>query len=105
MSVAEALTAQLAAAEGAAPAEVAAALRGVLAAPGSDADSLKVKEAALGKLTEVLVVQGDAPGLRALLSELRPLFAAIPKAKTAKIVRTVVDAIARVPGSQQHLVS
>ncbi|PSC67714.1 26S proteasome non-ATPase regulatory subunit 11-like protein [Micractinium conductrix] len=103
MSVAEALTAQLAAAEGAAPAEVAAALRGVLAAPGSDADSLKVKEAALGKLTEVLVVQGDAPGLRALLSELRPLFAAIPKAKTAKIVRTVVDAIARVPGSQQHL--
>jgi len=37
--------------------------------------------------------------LRTLLTELRSLFALIPKAKTAKIVRTVVDTIAKVPNS------
>ena len=45
--------------------------------------------------------QADAPGLRALLTDLRPLFAAVPKAKTAKIVRTVIDSIAKVPNSTQ----
>lgn len=87
------------------PAAAAAALRGVVTGPApNDAECLKVKEAALGKLTELLVKQRDAAALRALLTELRPLFAAIPKAKTAKIVRTVVDSIARVPDSSQLLV-
>ena len=36
-----------------------------------------------------------------LLTELRPLFAVIPKAKTAKIVRTIIETIAKVPNSAQ----
>ncbi len=39
--------------------------------------------------------------LRGLLTELRPLFGAIPKAKTAKLVRGLIEAISRVPDSTQ----
>ena len=89
------------------PAAAAAQLKEVVAGSSSpnDADSLKVKEAALATLTALLVRLGDAAALRALLTDLRPLFAAIPKAKTAKIVRTVIDSIAKVPNSTQLLVS
>ncbi|KAI7843382.1 hypothetical protein COHA_002980 [Chlorella ohadii] len=80
------------------------ALKAVVTAAGSsDAESLKVKDAALGRLTDLLVKAGDAVALRSLLTELRPLFAAIPKAKTAKIVRSVIDSIAKVPNSSQLL--
>ncbi|KAK2077688.1 hypothetical protein QBZ16_004534 [Prototheca wickerhamii] len=71
--------------------------------PSSDADTVKVKEAALGRLCDLLVKQGDAESLGSLFQELRPMFATIPKAKTAKIVRTVIDAISRVPGSTELL--
>ena len=43
----------------------------------------------------------DAQALRQLLTDLRPLFTALPKAKTAKLVRTIIDTIAKVPGSTQ----
>lgn len=104
--MADALAAQLAAAEAAgSPAATATALRSLVCGPSpNDAECLKVKEAALAKLTEALVTQKDAAGLRSLLADLRPLFVAIPKAKTAKIVRTVIDAISRVPDSTQLLV-
>jgi 26S proteasome regulatory subunit N6 len=39
--------------------------------------------------------------LRGLLTELRPLFGAIPKAKTAKLVRGLIEAISKVPDSTQ----
>ena len=45
--------------------------------------------------------QKDAGALRNLLTELRPLFAVITKAKTAKIVRTIIETIAKVPNSTQ----
>lgn len=69
----------------------------------NDAECLKVKEAALQKLCDLLVKQHDAAALRGLLTDLRTLFAAIPKAKTAKIIRTVIDSIAKVPHSTQLL--
>lgn len=69
----------------------------------NDAESVKVKEAALSRLCDVLVKAQDAEALSSLLVDLRPMFNAIPKAKTAKIVRTVIDAIARVPGSTPRL--
>lgn len=65
----------------------------------NDTESIKVKEAALAKLTELLIALKDATSLRALLNDLRGWFAALPKAKTAKIVRSVIDAIARIPGT------
>jgi len=52
-------------------------------------------------LAEVYAKQEDAQALRGLLSELRPLFAVIPKAKTAKLVRGLIEAISRVPNSTQ----
>ena len=65
----------------------------------NDADSIKVKEQALQSLANLYAKQHDATSLRKLLTDLRPLFASIPKAKTAKIVRTVIDTIAKVPNS------
>ncbi|KAL4433751.1 hypothetical protein ABPG75_000192 [Micractinium tetrahymenae] len=101
---AAALQQQLAAAEEASVPQAIAQLREIVSGPApNDADCLKVKEAALGKLADALVAAKDAPALRSLLTELRPLFGAIPKAKTAKIVRTIIDSIARVPDSQQLL--
>ncbi|EFN51744.1 hypothetical protein CHLNCDRAFT_56351 [Chlorella variabilis] len=105
--MAEALAAKVQAAEEAAATSSGAAvesLREVVVGPHpNDAECLKVKEAALQKLTDLLVKQGSAPALRNLLTQLRPLFAAIPKAKTAKIVRTIVDSIAKVPNSNELL--
>ena len=65
----------------------------------NDADSIKVKEEAIQKLADLKVEQKDAAALRQLLTELRPLFGKFPKAKTAKIVRNLIDAIAKIPDS------
>lgn len=65
----------------------------------NDAEAVKVKEQALQKLANLYAKQHKATALQNLLAELRPLFALIPKAKTAKIVRVVVDTIAKVPNS------
>jgi len=86
------------------PAEAVALLRGVCLPPGGTSAeggdaALKAREAAVTALAALLAKQGDAAALRTLLSELRPLFAAIPKAKTAKLVRTVIDAVATVPNT------
>jgi len=67
----------------------------------ADVESTKTKEAAVAALSEAYVKLGDAPGLAALLPSLRAFFAVIPKAKTAKIVRSIIDAIAKVPNSTQ----
>ena len=45
--------------------------------------------------------RSQAQALAGLLQELRPLFASIPKARTAKIVRTVVDRLGDIPGSSE----
>ncbi|GAB4819896.1 hypothetical protein N2152v2_006942 [Parachlorella kessleri] len=84
------------------PAEAQAQLKDIIVGNyPNDAESIKVKEQAITKLTDLLVKQQDAAALASLLTELRPLFTAIPKAKTAKLVRTVIDSIAKVPGSTQ----
>ena len=67
----------------------------------NDAESVKIKEEALQKLCDLKIKQEDAPGLKALLSDLRPLFAKFPKAKTAKMVRNIIDAMSKVPDSTQ----
>ena len=84
------------------PAAAAAALRGVaLAGPDADGpECVKVREAAVAALCANRAAARDGPGLAGLLTDLRPLFAAIPKAKTAKLVRGVIDAIAKVPGTE-----
>ena len=59
----------------------------------------QVKEQAITELCELHIKKQDAKAISNLLPQLRPFFSTIPKAKTAKIVRTVIDCIARIPGS------
>lgn len=71
----------------------------------TDAEAIKQREDAIGQLSDAFVKQQDAKALTDLLSQLRPFFTAIPKAKTAKIVRNIIDQIARIPNSTDIQVS
>ncbi|KAK9843798.1 hypothetical protein WJX81_006798 [Elliptochloris bilobata] len=85
-----------------APGEAVVTLQSIISgAQPSTAEVIKVKEQAIQKLGDLYAKQKDAAALRRLLTDLRPLFASIPKAKTAKIVRTIIETIARVPDSTQ----
>ena len=82
------------------PAKADAALRRlVFESEGSDAEATKVKEQAIALLSDVCVKLQNAQALSDLLSQLRQFFTVIPKAKTAKIVRGIIDAVAKIPGS------
>lgn len=61
---------------------------------GPDEDGPRLKEVAVMDLARLLVSTGRAGEVAALSASLRPFFAAIPKAKTAKIVRGLLDAVA-----------
>jgi 26S proteasome regulatory subunit N6 len=65
---------------------------------------LKVKEKSLDDLIRALVYVEDAQGLRELLYSLRGLFQWIPKAKTAKIVRSIIEGIDKIPNSTDTLI-
>jgi hypothetical protein len=71
----------------------------VFADTASDVESVKQKEEAIGQLSDTYVKLQDAKALTQLLSQLRPFFGVIPKAKTAKIVRNIIDQIAKIPNS------
>ena len=84
------------------PAAAVTGLRGIaLGDHPDDAETVKVREAAVQQLADLYAKQKDAAALKQLLVELRPMFATIAKAKTAKLVRTIIEAIARVPDSTQ----
>lgn len=72
-------------------------LRGVIngePAPGPEEDVARIKEVAILDLARLLVKSGRAGEVEPLSKTLRPFFATIPKAKTAKIVRGLLDAVA-----------
>mmetsp|Transcript_31440 Transcript_31440/g.70667 ORF Transcript_31440/g.70667 Transcript_31440/m.70667 type:complete len:445 (-) Transcript_31440:314-1648(-) len=64
-----------------------------------DEVALKVKEEALYRLAKLHVVGCQFDKVLSLLQSANPLFAAIPKAKTAKMVRTVIDIVCEAPGA------
>jgi len=75
--------------------------RQIVADESAGAEALRVKEQAIQGTGDILASQGKAEELRFLLKSLRPFFGLIPKAKTAKIVRTIIDQVAKVPNSTQ----
>ena len=64
----------------------------------SAADAIKSKESAIEALGVAYASRDDAPAFRALFEELRPLLAKAPKAKTAKIVRGLIEIMGRIRG-------
>ncbi|XP_024371409.1 26S proteasome non-ATPase regulatory subunit 11 homolog [Physcomitrium patens] len=87
------------------PAKAIAMLREVLYHPASTAEVLRVKEQAITALSDLLSQEKKAEELRGLLTDLRPYFNLIPKAKTAKIVRGIIDAVAKIPGTSDLQIS
>lgn len=61
--------------------------------PGPDEDVPRIKEAAIMDLARLLVSSGRPELVEPLSKSLRPFFATIPKAKTAKIVRGLLDSV------------
>lgn len=72
-----------------------------------DAEAVyRTQEHAIYKLAEIYVSLGQKTELKALLAEIRPLFESLPKAKTGKIVRTILDtAVAGFPNDEKLQVS
>eukprot|EP00968_Pinguiococcus_pyrenoidosus_P019080 scaffold2008_cov283-Pinguiococcus_pyrenoidosus.AAC.20 len=67
---------------------------------GDDSEgALKAKEAAMYLLAKMLCRVGNVEGLKDLLFSHSAFFARIPKAKTAKIVRSILDMVEEVPDS------
>ncbi|KAI3970885.1 hypothetical protein MKX01_024532 [Papaver californicum] len=77
----------------------------ILENPSCSLEALRVKEQAISNLSDLLRLEKRAEDLRSLLTLLRPFFALIPKAKTAKIVRGIIDTVAKIPGTTDLQIS
>ncbi|KAL3511090.1 hypothetical protein ACH5RR_030491 [Cinchona calisaya] len=71
----------------------------ILENPSSSPEALRIKEQAISNLSDLLRQENRAEELKNLLTQLRPFFSLIPKAKTAKTVRGLVDTLAKIPGT------
>eukprot|EP01113_Clastostelium_recurvatum_P003298 TRINITY_DN11435_c0_g1_i1.p1 TRINITY_DN11435_c0_g1~~TRINITY_DN11435_c0_g1_i1.p1 ORF type:complete len:413 (-),score=90.82 TRINITY_DN11435_c0_g1_i1:89-1327(-) len=70
----------------------------ILLVPSGDA---RIKEMAIQKVAEIIVKQGRGEELASLLKTIRPFFDNVAKAKTAKIVRSIIDLASTIPGSER----
>lgn len=61
--------------------------------------SARGREQAIYAYCDFLVAQKNSDGISALNRELRPLFTELPKAKTAKVARALIDYVAKIPGT------
>ncbi|PKA63254.1 26S proteasome non-ATPase regulatory subunit 11 [Apostasia shenzhenica] len=87
------------------PSESISLLYRILEDPSSSTEALRIKEQAISKLSDLLTQEKKAEELRSLLTQLRPFFSLIPKAKTARIVRGIIDAVAKIPGTSDLQIS
>jgi len=79
------------------PNEAVALYQSILAAEQSNDEINKIKEQAIYKLGELYAKLGQAQALGQLLKDIRPFFSTIAKARTAKIVRSLIDFVSKLP--------
>ncbi|XP_008245147.1 PREDICTED: 26S proteasome non-ATPase regulatory subunit 11 homolog [Prunus mume] len=77
----------------------------ILENPSSSSEALQINDQAITNLTDLLRQENRAEDLRNLLTQLRHFFNLIPKAKTAKIVHSIIDAVAKVPDTSDLQIS
>mmetsp|Transcript_35607 Transcript_35607/g.59016 ORF Transcript_35607/g.59016 Transcript_35607/m.59016 type:complete len:417 (-) Transcript_35607:255-1505(-) len=71
----------------------------LIASDDNSDEAVKAKEQAIYQLGELYALRREGDKLAALLASLRPFFATIPKARTAKVVRVLIDSMAKIPDS------
>uniref|UniRef100_A0A0G4FTB7 PCI domain-containing protein n=1 Tax=Chromera velia CCMP2878 TaxID=1169474 RepID=A0A0G4FTB7_9ALVE len=78
-----------------------AELRGILNSDSTDdtGEDVKVQEQSIYALGQLFVQEGNTQGLKNLMTEIRPFFTKLPKARTAKIVRSIIDMAEKIPDS------
>jgi len=81
------------------PGEAIAKYEAIIGSPDSSSQAVQAKEKAITRLGELHAKQGNGSKLAQMLDDLRPFFAVVPKAKTAKIVRLLIDLVAKIPDS------
>lgn len=86
--------------ETSAPDKVPQAYKDIIFNKDLEDPSAKGREQAIYALGEFLVAKKRPVDISTLSKELRPLFGELPKAKTAKIVRTLIEQVAKTPNSQ-----
>ena len=87
------------------PAAKSAALKAIILSQESAEEDLRVKDQAITALLSLYVSTGDVQSTTSLLAFLRPYFSVIPKARTAKQVRSVIESLARIPNSTEAQVA
>mmetsp|Transcript_15666 Transcript_15666/g.27473 ORF Transcript_15666/g.27473 Transcript_15666/m.27473 type:complete len:473 (+) Transcript_15666:178-1596(+) len=65
----------------------------------ADIEDMRARENAVQQLITIYKETRNVEGMAKLTTELRPLFAKLPKAKTAKLVRTLLDGVADLDGT------
>jgi len=90
---------QLAAVAAMEPQQAVGAYEAIIYSADSSEEALKVKEQAIMALGELYAKLNQGDKLGQLLTALRPFFATVPKAKTAKIVRMLIDQAAKISDS------
>lgn len=81
------------------PEGAARALQAVIARPDARRTQDKEKEQAIYELGKLYCRLGRANELRSMLVNLRPFFGTLPKSKTAKIVRSLIDMVGEIPNT------
>jgi tetratricopeptide (TPR) repeat protein len=69
----------------------------IINTPRESDEVARLKELSIYKLGALYARAREPEKLRALLQSIRPFFATVPKAKTAKIVRSLIDLVAEIP--------